>query len=164
LVSHAWHTLARHGTIGIMTPSELGSGPAKATPAWAAWVTSPRVLILAAAALVLTNIPLTRYGSGAQPDYFWSSLGVLLMVRQLWDHRRLAWAVLTAATAAALPIDGLSLFGVINYVVPGWWMLIPGAADIVALVILLSPPIRGWVAKRPPQVSCPAASQPPRWR
>src|SRR5258708_32027752 len=100
----AWQTLVRYGRIGIMAPGELGSGPAKAASGWAAWVTSPRVLILAAAALLLTNIPLTRYRSGGQPDYFWSSLSVLLAVWQLWDHRRLAWVVLTAATAPALPI------------------------------------------------------------
>lgn len=132
-----------------MTPGELGSGPAKAASGWATQVTSPRVLILAAAALVLTNIPLTRYGSGGQPDYFWSSLSVLLAVWQLWDHRRLAWAALTAATAATLLICGLSVAGVINIGLSGWWIPITGAADILALAILLSPPIRRWVAKQP---------------
>jgi len=146
LVSRAWQAQARYGTIGNMTPGELGSGSAKAAPGWAAFVTSPRVLILATAALVLTNIPLTRYRGGGQPDYVWSSLGVLLTVWQLWGHRRLAWAALTAATAAALPIYGLSVASVINYVLPGWWMLITGAADVLALAILLSPPIRRWVA------------------
>ena len=148
----AWQTLILYGTIGIMMPSKLGSGPAMAASGWAARVASPRVLILAAAPLVLTNIPLTRYGSGRQPDYFWSSLSVLLAVWQLWDHRRLAWAVLTAATAAALPIYGLAVAGVTNYVLPGWWMLVTGAADILALAILLSPPIRSWVAKKPSPV------------
>ncbi len=55
---------------------------------------------------------------------------------------------MTACTAAALPIYGLSVIGVINYVLPGWWMLITGAPDILALAILLSPPIRRWVAKK----------------
>ena len=32
---------------------------------------------------------------------------------------------------------------------PGWWIPITGAADILALAILLSPPIRHWVAKKP---------------
>jgi hypothetical protein len=99
--------------------------------------------------LVLTYIPLTRYRGGVRPDYFWPSLAVLLMVWQLWDHRRLAWAVLTVATAAAVPIYGLSVAGVIKYVLPGWWMLITGAADLLALAILLGSPIRRWVAKQP---------------
>jgi hypothetical protein len=101
-----------------MTPSELGAGPAKAESGWAARVTSPRALILATTALLLTNIPLTRYRSSDQLDYFWPSLAVLLTVWQLWDHRRFAWAVLTAATAAALPLYGLSGAGAINYVLP----------------------------------------------
>ena len=131
-----------------MTPGDLGCGPAQAATGRAARVTSPRVLILAAAALELTNIPLTRYTSGSQPAYFWSSLTLLLAVWQLWDHRWLAWASLTAATAAALLMYGLSAAGVINTGLPGWWILI-GAADILALAILLSPPIRRWVAKKP---------------
>lgn len=135
-----------------MTPGELGFGPVKAVSRRAGLVTSPRVLILAAAALVLTNIPLTRYGSGGRPGYFWSSLSVLLAVWQLWDHRRLAWAALIAATAATLPFYGLSVGGVINSGLPGWWIPITGAADILALAILLSPPIRRWVAKQPAPV------------
>ena len=134
-----------------MMPGELGSGPPSAPSGWAARVTSPRVLILAAAALVLTNIPLTRYRSGGQPDYFLSSLSVLLAVWQLWDRRRLAWAALTAATAAALLFYGLSVAGVTNTGLPGWWIPITGAADILALAILLSPPIRRWVATKPAQ-------------
>jgi hypothetical protein len=110
------------------------------------------VLILAAAALLLTNIPLTRYRSGGQPDYFWSSLSLLLTVWQLWDHRRLAWAALTAVTAATLLLYGLSVARVINTGLPGWWIPITGAADILALAILLSPPIRRWVAKKPAPV------------
>jgi len=135
-----------------MMPGELGSGPAKAPTGRAARLTGPRVLILAAAALLLTNIPLTRYRSGGQPDYFWSSLSVLLTVWQLWDHRRLAWAALTAATAAALLCYGLSVARVINTGLPGWWIPITGAADVLALAILLSPPIRRWVAKKPAPV------------
>lgn len=132
-----------------MTPGELGSGRAEAASRRATQVTSPRVLILAAAALVLTNVPLTRYGNGGHQDYFWSSLGVLLAVWQLWDHRRLAWAALTAATTATLLLYGLSVAGVLNTGLPGWWIPITGAADILALAILLSPPIRRWVTKQP---------------
>jgi hypothetical protein len=131
-----------------MTPGEPASGPAKARSSSTARGTSPRVLILAAAALLLANIPLTRYRSGGQPDYFLSSLSLLLTVWQLWDHRRLAWAALTAATVAALLYYGLSAARVINTGLPGWWIPITGAADILALAILLSPPIRRWVAKK----------------
>lgn len=132
-----------------MTPGKLGTGPAIAASGLTAGVASAHVLILAAAALLLTNIPLTQYRTGVQPGYFWPSLSVLLTAWQLWHHRRLAWAIMSAATAVALPIYGLSVAGVINYVRPGWWMLITGAADVLALVILLSPPIRRWVARRP---------------
>ena len=131
-----------------MTPGDLGCGPAQAATGRAARVTSPRVLILAAAALELTNIPLTRYTSGGPPDYFLGPLSLLMVVGQIWDHRRLAWAALTAGTAAALLLYGLSAAGVINTGMPGWWIPI-GAADILALAILLSPPIRRWVAKKP---------------
>jgi hypothetical protein len=144
-----WLTVVLHGRIRIMTPGELGSGPAEAASGWATWVTSPRPLILVAGALLLTNIPLTRYRSGGQPDYFWSSLSVLLAMWQLWDHRRLAWAALTAVTAATLLFCGLSVAGVINAGLPGWLIPISGAADILALAILLSPPLRGWVAEQP---------------
>lgn len=74
-----------------MTPSDLGAAPANAASGWTAWVTGPRVLILAAGALVLTNIPLIRYRSGLQEEYFWPSLSVLLVVWQLWDRQRFAW-------------------------------------------------------------------------
>ncbi len=148
-VCAAWPTLLLYGTIGIMTAGELGSGPARPASGWTTWVASPQGLILASAALVLTNIPLTRYRSGGQADYFWSSLGVLLVVWQLWDHRRLAWATLTAATAATLLIYGLSVGRVISTGLPGWWIPITGTADMLALAILLSPPIRRWVAKKP---------------
>jgi hypothetical protein len=135
-----------------MTPSELGAGPAEVASGWAVRVTSPRALILATAALLLINIPLTRYRSGDEPDYFWSSLGVLLTVWQLWAHGRFAWVIMTAATAAALPLCALSVAGAINYLPPGWWMLITGPADMLALAILLSPPIRRWVARKPASV------------
>lgn len=135
-----------------MTPSELGAGPANAASGWATRVISPRALILATAALLLTN-GLIRYRSSDQPDYFWSSLGVLLTVWQLWAHGRFAWVLLTGAAAAALPLCALSAAGAINYLLPGWWMLITGPADILALVILLSPPIRRWVAKKPAPVA-----------
>jgi hypothetical protein len=134
-----------------MTPSELGAGPAKSASGWAARVTSPRALILATAALLLTNA-LTRYRSGDQTDYFWSSLAVLATVWQLWDRRRFAWVIMTTATAAALPLYALSVAGAINYLLPAWWMLVSGPADILALAILLSPPIRRWVAKKPAPV------------
>jgi hypothetical protein len=132
-----------------MTTGELRSGPARVAAGWATRGTSPRALILAAAALLLTNIPLTRYRSGGQADYLWSSLSLLLPTWQLWDRRRLAWAALTVATAATLLVYGLSVAGVINTGLPGWWIPVTGAADILALAILLSPPIRRWVAKQP---------------
>jgi hypothetical protein len=135
--------------IGIMKSGELGSGHAGAASGWVARVAVPQVLILATAALVLTNIPLTGYRSGGQPDYVWSSLGVLLALWQIWRHGRLAWAALTAATAAALLFYGLSVAGVINTGLPGWWIPVTGAADIAALVILLSPPVRRWVTRQP---------------
>jgi hypothetical protein len=47
-------------------------------------VASPQVLILAAAALLLTNVPFAVSGSRSQPDYFWPSLGVLLALWQIW--------------------------------------------------------------------------------
>jgi hypothetical protein len=75
----------------------------------------------------------------------------VLTVWQLWDHRRFAWAFLAVAAAAALPLYGLSVARVITNVMPGWWMLITGPADILALVILLSPPIRRWVVTKPAQ-------------
>jgi hypothetical protein len=108
----------------------------------------PRVLILATAALVLTNIPLARYGNG-QPNYVWPSVSVLVTLWQIWRHGRLAWAFLTVATAVTLLLYGLSIAGVIRTGLPGWWIPITGAANILALAILLSPPIRRWVAKQP---------------
>jgi hypothetical protein len=135
--------------IGIVKSGEPGSGHAGAASRRAARVAFPRVLILAAAALVLTNMPLARYRSGGQPDFVWSSAGVLLALWQIWRHGRLAWAFLTVATAVALLLYGLSIAGVINTGLPGWWIPITSAADILALAILLSPPIRRWVAKQP---------------
>jgi hypothetical protein len=135
--------------MGVMNSGELGSGHAGAASPWIARVAVPRVLILVTAALVLTNIPLTRYRNGGQPDFVWASLSVLLVLWQIWRHRRFAWAVLIVATAATLVLYGLSIAGVTNTGLPGWWIPITGAADIAALVILLSPPIRGWVARQP---------------
>jgi hypothetical protein len=60
-----------------------------------------------------------------------------------------ARTVLTAATAVALLLYGLSIAGVISTGLPGWWIPITGAADILALAILLSPTIRRWVARQP---------------
>jgi len=134
-----------------MPPGESAPG-AKTVSGWTESATIPRVLILTAAALVLTNIPLTHYGTGHHPGYFWPFLSVLVAVWQLWDHRWLAWAVLAAATAVALPLYVLSVAGVTNYLPPGWWMLGTGAANIMALAMFLSPPIRRWVAKRPAAV------------
>lgn len=142
-------TLVLYGMIGTMKSGEVGSGHAEVASRWVARVAAPRVLILATAALVLTNIPLTRYRSGGQPDFVWTSLGVMLTLWQIWRHGRLAWAVLTAATAVALLLYGLSIAGVINTGLPGWWIPVTGAADILALAILLSPPIRRWVARQP---------------
>jgi hypothetical protein len=135
--------------IGIMRSGELGSGPAGAPSGRVARVAVPQVLILAAAALVLTNIPLSRYRSADQPDYVWPSLAVLLALWQIWRHGRRAWAVLTAATAVALLLCGLSIGGMIDTGLPGWWISVTGTADIAALGILLSPPIRRWVARQP---------------
>jgi hypothetical protein len=75
----------------IMKSGEPGSGHAGAASRRAARVAVPRVLILAATALVLTNMPLARYRSGGQPDFAWSSAGVLPALWQIWRHRRLAW-------------------------------------------------------------------------
>jgi hypothetical protein len=135
--------------VGIMTPSELGSRPVGAASRGAALVASPRVLILAAAALLLTNIPFTAYGSGGRPEYFWSSLAVLLALWQVWRRRRPVWVLSIAVTAVNLVFYGLSIAGVINTGLPGWWIPIAGAADILVLAILLSPPIRRRVAKQP---------------
>ena len=139
--------------IGIMKSRELGSGHAEAPSRWVARVVGPRVLILTVAALVLTNIPLARYRSGGHPDYVWPSLAVLLMLWQFWRHGRSAWAVLTVATAVTLLLYGLSIAGVINLGLPGWWIPITSVANILALAILLSPPIRRWVAKKPAPAS-----------
>jgi hypothetical protein len=135
--------------IGIVASSELGSGPAEAASCWTARLASPPVLILAAAALLLTNVPLTLSGSGSEPDYFWPSLGVLLALWQIWRRQRLAWALSIAVTALNLVLYGLSIARVINAGLLGWWIPIAGAADILTLAILLSPSIRRWVAKQP---------------
>ena len=128
-----------------MTSSELRSGHAGVAPGWVARVTVPRVLVLAAGALVLTDIPLSGYRNGGHIDFVWAPVGVLIAVWQLWNHSRIAWALLTVATAVTLVFYGLSLAGLINIGLPGWWIPVAGGADIVALVILLSRPIRRWV-------------------
>jgi hypothetical protein len=135
--------------IAIMNSGEPGSGYAEAPSRRVTRVGDPRVLILTVAALVLTNIPLARYRSGGQPDYVWPSLSVLLTLWQFWRHGRISWAALTVATAVTLLLYGLSIAGVINLGLPGWWIPIASAANILALAILLSPPIRRWVAKQP---------------
>jgi len=117
-------------------------GPASATV--------PQVQILAAAALLLTNIPLARYNSGGHPGYEWAIASTLLLMWQVWRHGRLAWAALTVATAVALILYGLSISRVINIGLPGWWIAVGGLADIAALIVLLSPPIRRWVFNRRP--------------
>ena len=53
-----------------------------------------------------------------------------------------------AAPAVALVLYALSIAGVIHTGLPGCWLPITGVADIAALAILLSPPIRRWVAPR----------------
>ena len=131
--------------MGFMTSSELRSGHADAAAGWVARATVPRVLIVAAGALVLTDIPLSGYRNDGHIDFVWVPVGVLLAVWQLWDHSRIAWALLTLTTAAALVFYGLSIAGVINIGLPGWWIPVAGIADIAALVILLSRPIRRWV-------------------
>jgi hypothetical protein len=68
---------------------------------------------------------------------------------QLWQQERFAWAVLIVATAATPLLYGLSIAGVINTGLPRWCIPISVAADILALAILLSPPIRRWVARQP---------------
>jgi hypothetical protein len=106
--------LGLYGMIGIVQSSELGSGHADAESRWVARRADPRVLILAAAALMLINMPLAWYGkpwfgSGGPPDYFWSSSGVVLILWRFWRHGRLAWACLTISTAVALVQYGLSV-------------------------------------------------------
>ncbi|HLK79364.1 MAG TPA: hypothetical protein VKU77_37670 [Streptosporangiaceae bacterium] len=128
-----------------MASGELRSGHADTAPGWVARVTVPRVLIVAAGALVLTDIPLSGYRNDGHIDFVWVPVGVLLAVWQLWDHSRIAWALLTVTTAAALGFYGLSIAGVITIGLPGWWFPLAGAADIAALLILLSRPIRRWV-------------------
>jgi hypothetical protein len=135
--------------IGIMKSGELGSAQAGTASCWGARVTVPQVLIPAAAALVLTNVPLTGYHGGGHADYVWSSLAVLLTLWRIWRHGRLAWVALTVAAALALFLYGLAIAGVINTGLPGWWIPITSTADILALAILLSPSIRRWVAKQP---------------
>jgi hypothetical protein len=136
--------------IGIMKSSELGPGHAGASSRWVARVVDPRVLILTVAALVLTNIPLAGYRSGWRPGYVvWSSLSVLLALWQFWRHGRISWAALTVATAFTVLLYGLSIAGVMNLGLPGWWIPITSVANILALAILLSSPIRRWVAKQP---------------
>jgi hypothetical protein len=105
-------------------------------------LTAPQGLILAVAVLVLTNIPF-RYG------WVWPTVATLLALWELWRHSRLAWAALTAVTALTLVQYGLTAAGVISTSLPRWWIPVPGAADIAALAILLSPPVRRWVAKQP---------------
>ncbi len=55
---------------------------------------------------------------------------------------------MVALTAATLIFYALSIAGVIHTGLPGWWISITSAADIAALAILLSPPVRRWVAPR----------------
>ncbi len=86
--------------------------------------------------------------SDGHPDFVWSSLSVLVAVWRMWRHDRIAWILLTVTTPVALLLYGLSISGVINTGLPGWWVGIGVAADIVALAILLSPFIRRWVAKQ----------------
>ena len=128
----------------FMTSSELGSGQADAAVGWVNRATVPRVLILAAAALVLTNIPLSGYRNSGHIDFVWAPVGILLAGWQLWDHSRIAWVLLTGTTAASLVFYGLSLASVISIGLPGWWIPVTGTADIAALAILLSRPIRRW--------------------
>jgi hypothetical protein len=135
--------------IGIMKSGELGSAHAGTASRWVTRVAVPRVLIPAAAALVLTNIPLTRYHSGSHPDCVWSFLAVLLALWRIWRHGHFAWAVLTVATALTLLLYGLAIARVINTSLPGWWIPIASTADILTLAVLLSPSIRRWVAKQP---------------
>ena len=94
-----------------MKSAELGFGRVGAPSRWIARAGVPRVLILAITALLLTNIPSTRYGG--QPNYVWSSLAVLLVLWQVWRHSRLAWAIVTVATAVTLAriLDTVELVG-----------------------------------------------------
>jgi len=130
-----------------MASSELGSRSAGVASGWAARVASPRVLVLAAAVLLLITIPFTHSGNDGQPNYFWSSLAVLLALWQIWRRQRLIWVLAIAVTSANLVFYGLSVAGAVSTGLPGRW--IPIAADLLVLAILLSPPIRRWVATRP---------------
>jgi hypothetical protein len=137
-----------YGMIAIMNSGEPGSGYAEAPSRRVTRVGDPRVLILTVAALVLTDIPLARHGNDWQPGYVWAALSVMLALWQLWRHGRLSWAALAAATAFTLLLYGLSIAGVINLGLLTWWIPITSVANILALAILLSPPIRRWVAKQ----------------
>jgi hypothetical protein len=132
-----------------VTSGELGAGRARVASRWVAPAMVPRVLILIVAAIVLANIPLTHFGSSDPPDYVWTTVGTLAGLWRLWDHRRWAWIALIAVLAVTLVIYALAIAGVINMVQPGWWIAVTGVGDIAALAILLSRPVRGWVAERP---------------
>ena len=131
-----------------MTSGALASGPVEAAPRASRaprWVASPRVLIIAVAALELTNVPVSGYGNGGHPNFFWPTVSTLGGIWLIWRRQRFTWAILIAATAVVLIFYALSLAGVIHTGLPGWWISSTGAADIAALAILLSPPVRAWV-------------------
>jgi hypothetical protein len=132
--------------IGNMRSGRFARGNAEVASRRGVRVSGPLALILAVSALELTNLPLTRYRSGGQPDYLWAAISVVLVLWQIWRHGRLAWAVLTALTAVTLLVYALSIARVIDTGLPGWWIAVSGAADLLALVLLLGRPIRRWAA------------------
>jgi hypothetical protein len=140
-----WEALGVYGMIGGVAASEFGAGSAGAAYRWTDWLVSMRGLLIVAAALLVTNVPFKGIGNSGQPDYFWSTLAVLLALQQIWRRQRLAWFLSIAVTAANLVFYGLSMAGVTNAGLPGWWIPIAGVADIAALAILLSAPVRRWV-------------------
>ena len=128
-----------------MKSGALASGRAEAAPCVPRWVASPRVLIIAVAVLELTNVPLNGYGNGGHPTFLGPTVSTLTGIWLIWRRQRYVWAIAIAVTAVALILYALSIAGVIHTGLPGWWISVTGVADIAALAILLSPPVRAWV-------------------
>ena len=115
------------------------------TPSVRTWVTNPRVLILAVAALDLSVYPMTRYGSSGGTALMWAMVSTYLLWR-IWRHGQTAWTVLLALAAGTLVLNALVIAGFAHDGQPTWWLPIRTAADILEPAILLSPPVRRWVS------------------